>query len=93
MLIIEIAAGENGHHHFQSQSHRTECWLDGYIAVPSEFEETVFGCIGFCDIELNEAGTEIVNVTALEVPEPEPIEEPTVWDELDAAYQEGVDSV
>lgn len=25
--------------------------------------------------------------------QPEPIEEPTVWDELDAAYQEGVDSV
>lgn len=27
-------------------------------------------------------------------PEPvEPVEEPSVWDELDAAYQEGVDSV
>ena len=29
-------------------------------------------------------------------PEPDPVEpetEPTVWDELDAAYQEGVDSV
>lgn len=25
--------------------------------------------------------------------QPEPTEEPTVWDELDAAYQEGVDSV
>lgn len=25
--------------------------------------------------------------------QPEPVEEPTVWDELDAAYQEGVDSV
>lgn len=29
------------------------------------------------------------------IPEPEPIPEPetSVWDELDAAYQEGVDSV
>lgn len=30
------------------------------------------------------------------LPRPEPVEpatEPTVWDELDAAYQEGVDSV
>ena len=25
--------------------------------------------------------------------QPEPVEEPSVWDELDAAYQEGVDSV
>lgn len=27
------------------------------------------------------------------LPEPEPEQETTVWDELDAAYQEGVDSV
>lgn len=26
-------------------------------------------------------------------PKPKPEEEPSVWDELDAAYQEGVDSV
>lgn len=25
--------------------------------------------------------------------QPEPVEEPSVWDELDAAYKEGVDSV
>ena len=25
--------------------------------------------------------------------EPEPVDEPTVWDELDKAYQEGVDAV
>lgn len=28
-----------------------------------------------------------------ERPDPDPAPEPTVWDELDAAYQEGVDSV
>lgn len=27
------------------------------------------------------------------VPIPEPTEEPTVWDELDAAYREGVNSI
>jgi hypothetical protein len=33
-------------------------------------------------------------VTVEEVPDPEvPADEPTVWDELDKAYQEGVDSV
>jgi hypothetical protein len=78
MLIIKIIAEENGQHYFQSQSHRTECWMDGYIAVPSKFEETVFECLGFCDIELNEDGTEIINVTALDVPELEPsYSEPT----------------
>jgi hypothetical protein len=104
MLIIKILAEENGQHHFESQSHRTECWMDGFIAVPPELEGTVFECMGFCDIELNEDGTEIINITALEVPDPEPepipdpepVEpdpEPSVWDELDAAYQEGVNDV
>lgn len=31
--------------------------------------------------------------TALAPEQPEPVEEPSVWDELDAAYREGVDSV
>lgn len=102
MLIIKILAEENGQHMFESQSHRTECWMAGYLPVPFEFEETVFGCMGFCDIELNEDGTEIINITALEipdpepdpVPEPEPVEpEPSVWDEMAAAITEGVNEV
>ena len=104
MLIIKIVAEENGQHMFESQSHRTECWMDGYVAVPPELEDCDFGCMGFCNIELNEDGTEIINITALEIPDPEPIPEPepepvepepplSVWDELDAAYQEGVNDV
>ena len=46
LTIIEIEAREDGGHGLQSQSHRTECWLDGWIAVPRELEETVWGCRG-----------------------------------------------
>ena len=40
---------------------------------------------GFCDIELNEDGTEVVSFTALEIPEiPEPETEPTQLDRVEA---------
>jgi hypothetical protein len=69
MLIIKILAEENGQHMFESQSHRTKCWIDGFLPVPSEFEDVVFGCQGFCNIKLNKDGTEIVGITALDIPE------------------------
>lgn len=50
MLIIKINSGDGKFHHFQSQSHRTECWLDGYTAVPKELENIVYDCMGYCDL-------------------------------------------
>lgn len=50
MVIIKIKADSNGWHQMQSQSHRKECWLEGFIAVPSELEETAFECDGYCDL-------------------------------------------
>ena len=41
LTIIEIKAREDGGHGLQSQSHRTECWLEGWIAVPPELEELI----------------------------------------------------
>ena len=32
LTIIEIKDREDGGHGLQSQSHRTECWLEGWIA-------------------------------------------------------------
>lgn len=54
LTIIEIEAREDGGHGLQSQSHRTECWLDGWIAVPRELEETAWGCRGYCQLEIQD---------------------------------------
>ena len=54
MTIIKILADENNLHSLESQSHRTECWLDGYIAVPQELEKKVWDCMGCCDLVIND---------------------------------------
>ena len=50
MVIIELNSTDGKFHHFQSQSHRTECWLDGYIEVPKELETKVFESCGYCEL-------------------------------------------
>ena len=50
MLIIEINSADGKFHHFQSQSHRTECWLDRYIEVPKELETKVYESGGYCEL-------------------------------------------
>lgn len=42
---------------------------DDYAVVPDEMVPAIMETRGFCDIELNEDGTEIVGFTALEIPE------------------------
>ena len=93
MLIIAIEATENGQHYFESQSHRTEVWMEGYVAVPPECESEIMSCIGYGDL-IEENGRFVDFVPHPEwIPEPEQPEEPSadsdVWDELDKAYQEG----
>lgn len=84
LTIIEIEAREDGGHGIQSQSHREECWLEGWVAVPEELNEKVWACGGFCDLTLNEEG-ELVDVTPKERPELETIEEePTQLDRVEA---------
>lgn len=66
-----------------------------YAVVPSELVDGIMDTRGFCDIDLNEDGTEVVSFAAREIPdipEPEPKVESTVWDELDEAYREGVNT-
>lgn len=54
-----------------------------YAVVPDDMVEAILETKGFCDIELNEDGTEIVSFTALEIPEiPEPEPEPTLEDRV-----------
>lgn len=56
LTIIELNAREDGGHGLQSQSHREECWLEGWVAVPEALTEKVWSCGGYCDLKLNEAG-------------------------------------
>lgn len=91
MRIIEIAALENGAHRNQEGVFATI--PDGWAVVPSTM--AVPDTFPFVDIEVD--GNIVVSMTAGIMPEPEPEPEPeeesSIWDELDAAYQEGVDSV
>ena len=77
LTIIEIAAREDGGHGLQSQSHRTECWLEGWIAVPEELTEAAWASGGYCELDIQDGV--LVGITPTERP-PEPEPEPTVED-------------
>lgn len=57
---------------------------DAYAIVPDELVEGILATDGFCDIVLNEDGTEIVSFAALEKPEipVEPVVDEPTADEL-----------
>ena len=88
LTIIEIAAREDGGHGLQSQSHRTECWLEGWIAVPEELTEAVWESGGYCELDIQNGG--LVGITPTERP-PEPEPEPTVEDVFNVLLGGGED--
>lgn len=71
---------------------------DEYAVVPDEMVPDIVETHGFCDITLNEEGTEVVSFTARDIPE-FPDEEPTptgdelTTDDLANAILEGVNEV
>ena len=81
LTIIEVAAREDGGHGLQSQSHRTECWLEGWVAVPPELEQAVWDCRGYCELEIQDGV--LTGVKPGEPPAP-PAPEPTQEDRLSA---------
>lgn len=94
MLIIAIEATENGQHYFESQSHRKEVWMEGYVAVPPEQESEVIACIGYGDLTVDNGKFVDFIPRPERIPQPEQ-SEPTdsdVWDKLAQAYTEGVQS-
>lgn len=70
LTILEIAAREDGGHGLQSQSGRTECWLEGWIAVPEALADTVWACRGYCTPDIQDGV--LVGVVPGEVPAREP---------------------
>lgn len=88
MQMLEIAALDNGAHNNQTYHGFLP---DGWAVIPEDMECENFP---FGEVEAEEVG-DLTTVTKwipgeLPEPEPEPKTEPTVWDELDAAYLEGV---
>lgn len=95
MYMIEITALDNGAHRNQSYS---GVLPDGWALLPmnpAELENFPFGHIAVDYSGAQPVVTEWFAGTMPEEPEDvePPAEELTVWDELDAAYQEGVNSI
>lgn len=92
MRIVEINALENGAHRNQTGTFSTV--PDGWAVIPDNMvcENFPFGEVEVAEID---GVMTVTKWTPGEMPEPEPMPEPekNVWDELDAAYQEGVDRV
>lgn len=80
LTIIEEKARPDGGHGVQSQSHRRECWLPGWLAVPEELTQAVWDCGGYCELTLDKEGR-LTGITPTQRPQP-PEEEPTEEERL-----------
>lgn len=86
LCVISKTSNENGWHDLQKNS----AWSanpdrDKFVVVPDEMVEAIWETCGYCNIELNEDGTEVVSFTATEIPVlPEPEREPTAEEQLRA---------
>lgn len=95
--VISKVANENGWRDLQSNSAwSSNPYGDTFAVVPDHMVEDIMNTFGYCDIELNEEGTEVVSFTATEIPvfpEPEvaPTEEELQWQaitDLEISYME-----
>lgn len=81
MTIIELTPRADGGRGVQSQSHRTECWLESWVEVPGELTQAVWDCGGYCELTLEEG--RLVGITPTERPQPS-MPEPTETERLRA---------
>lgn len=78
-VISKNTFGEYAVHDIQTNSAWGANPYEDYAIVPDDMVLAIQETKGFCDIELNEDGTEVVSFTALEIPEiPVPEAEPTI---------------
>ena len=83
--VISKESNENGWRDLQKNS----AWsanpdTDYFVVVPDDMVDAIWETCGYCDIVLNEDGTEVVSFTAkeipvIETPEPEPTENELMW--------------
>lgn len=84
--VISKEANENGWHDLQTHgAWSSNPYGEAFAVVPDDMVEAILETCGYCDLELNEDGTEVVAFTPLEIPyTPEPEPEPTTDDILNA---------
>ena len=77
--VIGKKALENGWRDLQTnQAWSKNPYGEDYAVVPDDMVADIMATRGFCNIELNEDGTEVVSFTALDIPDiPEPEPQPT----------------
>lgn len=84
--VISKKANENGWHDLQTNNGWTNNPCEERFAiVPDEMVEAIKETYGYCNITLNETGTEIVSFEKIPVPLlPTPETKPTKLDEIEA---------
>lgn len=93
MRIVEIAALENGAHRNLDTTGKTV--PNGWAIVPAGLETPNYP-FGVITVD-GQSPPVVLTWEGLPMPEPDPADpdpggDPSVWDELDAAYTEGVNS-
>ena len=84
-VISKETFGEYAMHDIQTNSSWAFNPYENYAIVPTDMVEAIMKTRGFCDIELNEEGTEVVSFVAREIPvipAPDPEEAEPTADEL-----------
>ncbi len=89
--------GEYAVHDIQTNSSWTSNPYENYAVVPDEMVEAIMETCGFCDIELNKEGKEVVSFAARDIPyipDAEPMTtEDVTWDSMALAIAKGVNEV
>lgn len=76
-VISKDTFGDYAVHDIQTNSGWTKSpYGDEYAVVPSEMADSITATRGFCNIKLNEDGTEVVSFTVREIPVFEEPEKP-----------------
>ena len=85
-VISKATFGEYNVRDIQTNSAwSTNPYGEDYAVVPDEMVDAIMETCGFCDITLNEDGTDVVSFTALPIPEiPAPEDVPSQLDALEA---------
>ena len=88
--VIAKEADENGWRSLQTSSAWSENpYGETFAVVPDDMVPAILETMGFCDIVLNEDGTEVVEFTANEIPDfPEQEPEPTAEERLTAVEEQ-----
>ena len=91
-VISKDTFGDYNMRDIQTNEAWTKNPYEDYAVVPDDMISSIMETCGFCDIVLNEDGTEVVSFTAREIPEIPPEDEPQV-DENDMTTEDMANAI